>query len=156
MIDRPLSEHALAQRIQSLWKLLAGRHGEPHPPLVSKLHDAARLFRCDIAVPGYGVGTTATMTFDELWQRGRGGWQLSEYLYEYRREPGRSGRKAHHLHAVGGLGRAVHAHCEDPEPRHAHYRDVRITLLEAADDFARAEASGELDCDRLLPLLPSA
>ena len=140
------TEREFEQRRQRIWKTLAGRYGE-----VTRTTDlteaAARRMQFDVALPGYGVGSDATMVFVERWRRVRDGWRLEEYAFDYFIEPRGSGRRAHHLH--DGV---MHAHCEDPLPRHAHYRDVEVDLLEAAGEFATYFARGDITCAGLFPL----
>ncbi len=88
----------------------------------------------------------------EEWKADRDGWWLAAYEFDYLREPKGSARKAHHLHPLYGRDDVCHAHCEDPHPTHRHYRDVQVTLLEAADEFVRLHTAGDLRCADLFPL----
>lgn len=103
-------------------------------------------------IPGYGTEREATVVLVEEWEEHQDGWRLAEHEFDYHRHPAGTGRRAHHLHRLFGRDIVRHAHCEDPEARHAHYRDVEMTLLEAAEEFTRIHASGDLRCEDLLPL----
>lgn len=89
----------------------------------------------------------ATMLLSEAWQPEGREWAMRSYWYEYLLEPRGAGRRAHHFH--DGV---LHAHCEDPVPAHAHYRDVEVDLLEAAEEFAGYFARDLLTCAGLFPL----
>jgi hypothetical protein len=125
--------------------VLDGRYGEV--VRIRDLRRADRRLQFDVALPGYGLPTAATMTLIERWHLTAALWRLADYTYDYLLEPRGSGRRAHHLH--DGV---LHAHCEDPRPRHDHYRDVAVDLLEAAEEFANYFALGTLTCAGLFPL----
>lgn len=149
---RPLSgeltEQGFYNRRIELWQRL-DRVGE-----VMRATDGAlthgRLLRLDVALPGWGLPIEASLVFIERYVRGRGGWEMTGYKYDYHREPRPSGRKAHHWH--DGI---VHAHCVDPRRPDApsHFRDVPVGLLEAAGEFEAIHLRGEIDCSGLFPLV---
>ena len=142
-----LTDHRFHQRQAELWSRLE-RAGD-----VTRATDdvlsGRRLLSLEVALPGWGLPVEARLVFVERYVRRQGGWELTEYAYEYQREPRPSGRKAHHWHE--GI---FHAHCVDPRsPRAvAHYRDVQVDLLEAADEFLAIHLRGEVDCSGLFPL----
>ena len=111
------------------------------------LADGSIRLEFEVDVPGYQLPREGTMRFIEYWSPSRRG--LTGTTSTTREPP--SGRKAHHRHDVATAHGVVHARCEDPVPRHPHYRDVAIALLEAADEFIAIHAGG-LHCRGLLPL----
>lgn len=111
-----------------------------------------RRLRFYLELLGYGRPREGTLALVEEWEVERTMWSLAEYRFDYHREPRGTGRRGHHMHRLFGRGSVLHAHCEDPHPLHPHYRDVELTLLEAADEFTRIHAVGELRCDDLFPL----
>jgi len=115
------------------------------------LADGSIRLEFEVDVPGYQLPREGTMRFIEYWTPRRRGRELMEHYFDYLREPRPSGRKAHHRHDVAAARGVVHAHCEDPVPRHPHYRDVAVALLEAAEEFIAIHAGG-LHCRGLLPL----
>lgn len=100
--------------------------------------------------PGYGLATSATFDYRELFQAvDRVTWELIRYTYEYRTADG--GRRGYHLHDVG-----FHAHCVDPrEPRgDHHYRAPEIDLFEAHDEFRLLYVTGTpVSCRDLRPVI---
>ena len=148
-----LTPHKLQQRMHEVWKVLAGRHGQVADASHEALRDGRRRIEFQVEVPGYGLPVQATMVFVEHWRKTRGAWTRGEYAYDHHAEPRPSGRKAHHRHELQGRDQVVHAHCEDPRPAYDHYRDVPVTLLEAAEEFALIHASGTVACRGLFPLL---
>lgn len=161
-LEPTLTDHAFAQRAIELWSRLDRTVGEVTRAIddvrqsvvdVGALGSARgrelRLLEFHLAMPGFGLPPEATLALIERYTRVHRGWTLLEYLYDYHREPRPSGRKAHHWH--DGV---LHAHCEDPRhPRTiAHYRDVAVGLLEAAEEFRHVHLRGEVDCTGLFPL----
>lgn len=142
----PHTDRDFELRKHRIWKVLAGTYGEVMQAL--DLRDARiRRLRFEVALPGYALATEATMVFVERWHQAGGEWRRVEYAFDYLLEPRGSGRRAHHFHDD-----IVHAHCEDPEAIHPHYRDVEVDLLEAAEDFASYYLRGWVRCAGLFPL----
>ena len=141
------TDTAFELRKHRIWKTLAGRHGEVVLASDDRSTADSRRLEFDVALPGYRLPRVATLSLVETWQRSRGRWRLAEYLFDYHLEPRGSGRRAHHLHDG-----TIHAHCEDPVAKHAHYRDVEVELLEAAAEFGSYFAIGSLTCAGLFPL----
>lgn len=143
-----LSDHRFSQRRIALWQRLE-TFGEVTRATDDELARGRRL-HLQVALPGWGLPLEATLVFVERYARRRGGWELTDYTYDYHREPRPSGRRAHHWH--DGI---LHAHCEDPRrPRDpVHFRDVPVDLLEAAGDFVTLHLRGEIDCSGLFPLV---
>lgn len=116
------------------------------------LPNGRRRLKFTVALPGYAGPRKATIAFIEEWLQSGDVWSLARYRFDYLRDPKGSGRRAHHLHPLHGQANVPHAHCEDPQPLHPHYRDVEVTILEAAGEFTRVHAVGKLRCDDLFPL----
>lgn len=148
--DSSLSPHAFEQRLAWLAKRLeADGDVEALDRGKRELH---RLVAFRVLSPGYGLPLEATFEHRELWERRRReGWSLLRYAYEYRPLP-RPSRRAYHLHEPLG----EHQHCVPPRgASDRHFRAYRLSLLEAHEDFAAAQASGRpARCDGLLPLRP--
>lgn len=151
--EGPVTDHEFHQRRQRVWKTLL-TYGEVTRALLDELHEGQRLMEFELHMPGWDFPLQATMSFVELWAPRRRHWSLDTYLFEYRAAPRASGRKAHHWHPLADGERVFHAHCEDPEPRFRHYRDVPVRLLEAAAEFAEIHFARGLDCRGLFPLEP--
>lgn len=132
-----------------MWQRLE-RLGEVTRATDDELANGRRLLHLEVALPGWGLTTEATLVFVERHVRRGGGWELTGYTYDYHREPRPTGRKAHHWH--DGI---VHAHCVDPRQPGAvtHFRDVAVDLMEAASDFEAVHLRGEIDCSALFPLV---
>ena len=143
-----LTDHQFHQRRTDLWSRLE-RSGDVTRATDDVLGSGRRLLHLEVTLPGWGLPAEARLVFVERYARRRGGWELTEYTYDYHREPRPSGRKAHHWH--DGI---LHARCVDPRsPRTgAHFRDVQVDLLEAADEFLAIHLRGEVDCSGLFPL----
>lgn len=148
-LGRTLADQAFHQRTVEVWSRLERSYGDVVRARDEVPRGPRRLLEFHVAVPGFGMPLEATLVFIERYRRVRRGWELVEYLYDYHREPRPSGRKAHHWH--DGI---FHAHCLDPLRPHgiAHFRDVPVGLLEAADEFRATHLRGEIDCSGLFPL----
>lgn len=145
-----LTDHQFHQRRIELWSRL-GTIGEVTRATDDLLQRGRRLLRIEVALPGWGLPKDGRLAFIERYVRSTDVWELTGYTYDYHREPRPSGRKAHHWH--DGI---LRAHCEDPRQGRGvdHYRDVRVGLLEAAEELSTIHLSGEVDCSGLFPLLP--
>jgi hypothetical protein len=85
-----------------------------------------------VAVPGYGVPTTATFEYRERYKRSAQGWLRDAYVFEYRTAAPRS-RRAHHQHSTWG----IHQHCEPLGNRsQEHFEDLERLLLPTHEDFS--------------------
>lgn len=94
--------------------------------------------RLVIAVPGYDRPTTATLEYEEKFERRKRGWRLIGYQYELGFEPAGSGRWAEHWHDED-----FHRHCEPaPGTHEAHYPSRPIQLFEARAELLRRYALG--------------
>lgn len=120
--------------------------------LNDRLPNGRRRLKFTVELPGYLHRREATIVLIEEWQLSVDVWALAGYRSDYLRDPRGTGRKGHHMHRSSTGAIVIHAHCEDPHPVHPHYRDVEVTLLEAADEFVRLHIAGDLRCADLFPL----
>jgi hypothetical protein len=125
----------------------------------------ARLLEFRVEAPGEGLPPDVVALYREYYAATTGRvWELAKYTYEYL-DLRRGWRLAYHLHDVGGLRRAPHAHCgaatslpdgpSGAEPSE-HLRSIEYDLREAHRAFMRLYAADVApDCEHFLPLAVS-
>jgi len=117
-----------------------------------------RLLEFSLEAPGHDLPVEVRAEYGEHYRRRRDGrWLLVGYRYECL-GVAHGWRLAYHMHDIGRLLRAPHAHCTDAiEPADVegtrHLRAVELDLREAHVQFMRLYASDSPpDCSDYLPL----
>lgn len=146
-----LSTHEYDQRLDEIADAFSGLYGEVRYGHVEDSGGRLRQLRLEVAVPGWGVESLATLVFIEKHQRSspQDAWERAAYRYDLHLEPRPRGRYAYHWH-----DEVPHRHCEDPvwpRPGH-HYADVRFDDIGwAARELFTMIGTG-ISCQGLYPL----
>lgn len=116
-----------------------------------------RLLEFALEAPGEGLPVQIRARYREYYRRGKRGWDLAKYTYEYL-DVVRSRRLAYHLHDIGPGALVPHAHCEDAsalgnEESPHHLRATELDMREAHEEFMHLWASDVApDCTAYRPL----
>ena len=118
-----------------------------------------RLLEFRLEAPGAALPVEVRLMYRECYRRGRDGWDIAKYHYEYL-DVTRGKRLGYHLHDIGSRNLVPHAHCQEAvdlewetaEGPH-HLRALELDLREAHEEFMKLWAGDRSpDCESFRPL----